>query len=97
MFPALVDELSRLTKMKMQLTRCGSKTLEPALAAKSNNVETISQVEGKGRLQGNKKATKINVSSPFSLCSLNGSDGHRSRSGSNMIIFISPFKLSKAA
>jgi hypothetical protein len=35
----------------------------------------VFQVEGSKRLKGNKKATKINVSSPFSLCSLNGSDG----------------------
>jgi hypothetical protein len=31
--------------------------------------------------QGNKKAMKINASSPFSLCSLNGSDGHGTLGG----------------
>jgi hypothetical protein len=31
--------------------------------------------------QGNKKAMKINASSPFSLCSLNGSDGHGTLTG----------------
>jgi hypothetical protein len=39
----------------------------------------VFQVEGSKRLKGNKKATKINVSSPFSLCSLNGSDANEAR------------------
>jgi hypothetical protein len=66
-------------KRKILLTQCGSRTLEPALAAMLHNVKTISDAEGRGPFQGNKKATEINASSPFSLCSLNGSDGIRTR------------------
>jgi hypothetical protein len=32
------------------------------------------EVEGRRLIEGNKKARKINVSSPFSLCSLDGDD-----------------------
>jgi hypothetical protein len=62
-------------KRKIQLTQCGFRTLEPALAAMLNNVKTIPEAEGRGLFYDNKKATEINVSSPFSLCSLNGSGG----------------------
>ena len=45
------------------------------LTAELGENESIIQVKGRWRFQGSKKATKLNVSSPFSLCGLNGSDG----------------------
>jgi hypothetical protein len=41
--------------------------------------ESVFQIKGSWRFQGGKKAMKINVSSPFSLCSLNGSDANEAR------------------
>jgi len=37
--------------------------------------ESVFHIKGSWQFHGGKKAMKINASSPFSLCSLNGSDG----------------------